>query len=85
MNLCFLYGEIISEIKFDFFYNSNRHISIVEFLLRPNANIFQNTNREIIIKIKAFDGIADMIYQNFEKGDFIKVIGYFDGEYVIIR
>ena len=45
INLCFLYGKIISELDFEFVYNSKRHISKITFLMI----IYIKTQKMVII------------------------------------
>ena len=58
MNICFLSGEIVSDIKFDFMIYS-RHTSIVQFYIKDK--------RKNIIKIVGHDKIADYCYKNVKK------------------
>ena len=66
MNLCIVYGKIISEIKFDFIYKS-KHISISTFYIKLSNNS--------IIQIKAYDDLADFTYSKLKKEDIIVVKG----------
>ena len=84
MNICILYGKILSEIKFDFLYNSKKHVSVVEFKILVNNQVFSKNKKEII-NIKAYDECADVVYQNFNKEDFIGIYGYFNGKDVYIK
>ncbi|MCI9038692.1 MAG: hypothetical protein HFJ29_02245 [Clostridia bacterium] len=73
INLCFLSGKIKNEIDLKFIYNqktkslSKKHTSIVLIDLE--------IEREQIIKLYAYDEIADWIYQNIQKGDSIYIQG----------
>ncbi len=66
MNICFLYGKIISEIDFKFIINS-KNVSVVRFdiILRNNS----------IIRVKAYNKLADYCYKNFKKYDKIYIYG----------
>ena len=75
MNLCILYGQIISKIEFNFFYNNKEHISVVTFLLIPKQKVISNETEKFII-VKAYDEIADIIYQNYKMLDYIYLEGY---------
>ena len=76
MNICFLYGKIVSKIEFDFLYNSKAHISVASFQIVVDTNI---------INISAYDECADKIYKEYSKGDFAILQGYFNGKEVIIK
>lgn len=84
MNLCILYGQIVSEIGFDFFYNSKKHISVVSFKLLPKNSVISSENNQTIL-VKAYDENADIIYQNFQKMDYIYMEGYVTKENVEIK
>ncbi len=71
MNLCFLIGEIIGEIQFDFILNG-KNISVARFRLKVNENC------EIIVK--AYDKIADWCYQNLVKSDIVAIEGKLDSK-----
>lgn len=72
MNLCFFSGEIISDIKFEFVYNSKKHVSYLEFEIEIDDH---NELEKSVIKVYAFDNIADFVYQNYAKGHLIIGIG----------
>ena len=84
MNICILYGKILSEIKFDFVYNSKKHVSVVEFKISINNQVFSKKQKEIV-NIKGYDELADIVYQNFKQNDFIGIYGYFNGKDVYIK
>ena len=75
INICFLYGKIVSDVKFDFSYNGE-YISIATCLISNNNNIFF---------IRAFDEIADELYQKYEKNDYIRVCGKLRSESIDIE
>ena len=66
MNICFLTGKIVSDIKFDFMIYS-RHTSIVQFYIKEK--------RKNIIKIVGYDKIADYCYKNVKKNDIVFIEG----------
>lgn len=67
MNICFLFGKINSEIKFDFLLNQDLHISIAScFILSEDGNE---------IKLIAFDKMADILYSDYELGTHIILEG----------
>lgn len=72
MNDCYIWGKIVSDIDFKFFYNSKKHVSVVEFSVRPFMNqIYEYETEELLLV--GYDKIADSIYQNFELGSSICV------------
>ena len=66
MNICFLTGKIVSDIKFDFMIYS-RHTSIVQFYIKDK--------RKNIIKIVGYDKIADYCYKNLKKHNIVFIEG----------
>ena len=66
MNICFLTGKIVSDIKFDFMIYS-RPTSIVQFYIKDK--------RKNIIKIVGYDKIADYCYKNVKKNDIVFIEG----------
>ena len=59
MNLVFIYGKIVGNIKFDFIING-KHTSIARFKV-------ELTNKSIV-EVIAYDEIADFCYRYLEKG-----------------
>ena len=76
MNICIISGKIISEVEFEFIIN-NKNKSIAYFDIE-----LSNKN---IVKIKAYDEIADYCYWKFEKGEIIYIQGFLKetGEIVV--
>lgn len=66
MNICFLSGKIVSDIKFDFMIYS-KYTSIIQFDIKDK--------RKNIIKIVGYDEIADYCYKSFKKNDTVTVEG----------
>ena len=66
MNICFLTGKIVSDIKFDFMIYS-RPTSIVQFYIKEK--------RKNIIKIVGYDKIADYCYKNLKKNNIVFIEG----------
>ena len=60
MNICFIIGKIISEIKFDFVIDSKK-ISIVRFKIELLYGV--------IIDVIGYDNIADFCYRKLNIGD----------------
>lgn len=73
INLCFLSGRVKNEIDLKFIYNaktkslSKKYTSI--------ALIDLEIEKEQIVKVYAYDEIADWIYQNIQQGNFISIQG----------
>ena len=73
MNLCILDGKVINEIDLKFIYNirekslGRNHISI--------AIIYIEIPNKQIINLQAYDEIAEFVYQNMNKGDYIMIEG----------
>ena len=72
MNLCFLYGKIVSNIDFKFMINS-KNISKAVFYLK--------LKNDSIIKIKAYNEIADFCFSKLKKGNSIILEGTIDSRY----
>ena len=75
MNLVFVIGRIVSEIKFDFVLNST-NISIVNFEIELN-----NKN---IVKVKGYNEVADFCYCKLNKNDTVSILGSLDSNMEII-
>ena len=66
MNICFIKGKIISDIEFKFVLNSENYaISMFEIKLSNKS----------IVKVKAYNDMADYIYRCFKKNDYIFIEG----------
>ncbi len=75
MNICFLEGKIISEVNFDFVYNSKRHTAIVDFIIETTS---ENSSKSYALahnKVYAYDCLADKLYEKCEQGDHIAIRG----------
>ena len=66
MNLCILIGKIISKIEFKFIINS-KHKSIACFALE--------LSNKSIVKVIAYNDVADYIYQKIYNKDIIEIEG----------
>lgn len=75
MNLCFLLGKVISDIEFKFIYNSKNVSITIFYIMLKNKSI---------IKCKAYNEIADEIYRNIKKDNYIFIEGYLKNQYVQI-
>lgn len=78
--LCILSGKIVNEINLKFIYSakekslSKKHISIVE--------IEFEIERKQIIKLYAYDEMADFVYRNLKKDDYILIEGKIRDKFV---
>ena len=71
----FFIGRICSDIEFDFILNTKDTSISVFYIELLNGSI---------IKVKAYNEIADYCYINLEKGMNIHIQGYINGEYETI-
>ncbi len=76
MNLCFLIGKIISDIEFKFIINNKKYIAISIFTLKVSENC--------IIKVKAYNELADECYQKLVKSDVIGIQGKLNSNMEVI-
>lgn len=76
MNLCFLMGKIISDIEFKFIINNKHYTGISIFTLK--------VSEKCILKVKAYNEIADGCYQKLAKGDIVGIQGLIDSNMEII-
>ena len=67
MNICFLYGKIISDVDFKFIMNNKNKTSISVYKIQLN-------NKSIVI-VKGYNEIADYCYRNLKIGDNIYIQG----------
>ena len=78
INICFLMGKIISKIEFKFFYNSKKHVSMVEF--------FMNTYKgNLQVLVRGYDEIADTVYKKFSINNSINLMGFIENNEIIIE
>ena len=75
MNIVFIEGKIISDIKFHFIINSN-NISIATFEI-------ELLNKSIV-QIKAYNELADYCYSKLNKNDVVFIEGYLNSNMEII-
>lgn len=75
MNIVFIEGKIINNIEFYFIINS-KNISIAIFKV-------ELLNKSIV-KIKAYNELADYCYSKLNKGDLIFIEGYLNSNMEII-
>ena len=75
MNLCFLIGKVVSEIKFDFILNS-KDISIARFSIELE-------NKSIVV-IKGYNEIADYCYKKLIKSRIVGIQGSLNSNKEII-
>lgn len=75
MNIVFIEGKIISDIEFNFIINSpNLSIAIFEVKLLNKS----------IVKIKAYNELADYCYSKLNKNDVVFIEGYLNSNMEII-
>ena len=75
MNKCFLIGKIKSDIEYKFIINS-KNTAIAYFYI-------ELLNKSII-KIKAYNDLADKCYSKLNKLDNICIIGYLESTFEIV-
>ena len=75
MNIVFIDGKIISDIEFNFIINSP-NISIAIF----EAELLNKS----IVKIKAYNELADYCYSKLNKNDVVFMEGYLNSNMEII-
>ena len=89
INICFLSGTIISEPDFNFFYNSKRFVSKVEFLFRIGDGFCgfggNDHGNFCDVKLTAYNEKADFIYKCLDIGDKIVVKGFLEKEKVVVE
>lgn len=67
MNICIVYGKIVSEIEFKFIINVKKYYSIAIFQIE--------LNNKSIVTVKGYNEIADYCYRNLKIGDNIYIQG----------
>lgn len=85
INICFLYGKIITPIDLQFFYNSKIHNSIVEFQIVVGCEPSSRKKRKQTLNIRAYDDHADFMYRKYQKDKFIKIIGELNSQYIVVK
>lgn len=75
MNIVFVEGKIISDIEFNFIINSE-NVSIAIF----EAELLNKS----IVKIKAYNELADYCYSKLNKNDIVFIEGYLNSNMEII-
>ena len=75
MNIVFVEGKIISDIEFNFIINSE-NVSIAIF----EAELLNKS----IVKIKAYNELADYCYSKINKNDIVFIEGYLNSNMEII-
>lgn len=77
MNEVSIIGKIITEVKFDFILNS-KHISVSRFKI---MTVYDKQE----IYITAYDEMADYVYANIKKGNFVMINGYLKNDGVVLK
>ena len=67
MNICIVYGKIVSKIEFEFIINVKKYYSIVIFQIE--------LNNKSIVTVKGYNEIADWCYKNLSKGKYCVIQG----------
>lgn len=70
MNICFIIGKIISEIKFDFIIENN---TISKDIVTTRFEILLENGS--IIKVKLYGKIAEECFQKYVKSDIVSIYG----------
>ena len=76
MNKVYLVGEIIDISELKFFYNSKKHNSQLEIKIKTFES---NIKKSIIINMKAYDEITDIICKDYKIGEIISIEGQITG------
>lgn len=85
INICFFDGKVVSEPEFKFFYNSKIYISKVYMWLQTEYGFNSSKNsKSILIRIVAYDDMADYIYQNIRLNDFVMIRGFLQKDEIVI-
>ncbi len=86
INICYLSGTIISDIEFNFFFNSKKLISRAMFVLKTEDG-FRKSNiaKSIQLEVRAYDEMADLIYRDFAIGDVVVLQAFLEGDKVILE
>ncbi len=82
MNICFFSGQITSKISFKFIIDKNKSLKRCKNTSISYFNI--KLNNSTIIKIKAFDNMADWSYRNLKERDFIIVYGKINSNFELV-
>ena len=76
MNYCYVDGFVISDINFKFFYSVGKNSPVSEACFK-----IKNNNQYIFV-LKGFNEIADMLYRQIIKGDYILIEGIIKSNYI---
>ena len=72
MNICIVYGKIVSEIEFKFIINVKKYYSIAIFQIE--------LNNKSIVTAKGYNEIADWCYRNLKIKNYCIIEGYIDSK-----
>ena len=72
MNICIVYGKIVSEIEFKFIINVKKYYSIAIFQIE--------LNNKSIVTAKGYNEIADWYYRNLMIDNYCIIEGYIDSK-----
>ena len=76
LNFCVIDGYVVTEVNFRFVFNHKKHASVAECLIK---------NKKNTLKILGYDDIADKLYSEFSKNDYIMIIGKLCHNYILIK
>ncbi len=83
MNIVFLIGEVVNDIDIKFIYDRHKKslgklnisISLIELKLLDKQ----------VVKLHAYNEIADFVYRSLKKGDSVLVKGNFTNDFVKVN
>lgn len=76
MNICFICGEIVSNVEFKFVLES-KNASVVKFDIRLKNNS--------VIKVKAYNEKADYCYRKLNRKDIICICGSIEDNEIKVK
>ena len=76
LNLCVIDGYVATDVNFRFVFNSKKHVSVAECLIK---------NKKNTLKILGYDDIGDKLYSEFELKDYIMISGKLYHNYILIQ
>lgn len=76
MNICIVYGKIVSKVEFKFIINVKKYYSIAIFQIE--------LNNKSIVTVKGYNEIADWCYRNLKIENYCIIEGHIDSKSEII-
>ena len=83
INLCFLSGKVINEIDLKFIYNSGKKTLGKKNISTVKIELELLDGQEI--ELHAYNEVADYVFRNIHKNDFITIKGKVRNGYVEIQ